>query len=323
MPSKLLFSIFFCAFLIISSCTGGGVSDTEEVVGEDSSRKENRSSTRDSSSASHQGSMFSSGGIAISSLSNNPLTSLTVDRSRASDYAFKLKSKQKASENEQIDAMAAARIGGADTVEVLDHAKSLMALRIQGAKKSLPELAKLEIGLAAIQEKNIARTKVFLDPLLANTKNSLIKASIYNAYGVASLQVHQTTDAADYFKKSLRASPSYTPALFNLGFLALKFGHYAEAQKYLSKLQEDWYAQSALVSTDRHQDRNSRVGSLCSNLVRKKGSHKIILFNCGLFYFQNLGDKAKARALIEKATQQSGGESRWDETAFRILEQLH
>ncbi|MCY4379957.1 MAG: hypothetical protein OXC40_00070 [Proteobacteria bacterium] len=268
------------------------------------------------------GDMLSHRGVIMNSLSNNPLTPSAISRGQASDYANTLRDKEPTDEKSLLDGLVAARLGGADTLEVLNHARGLMNLRIKKTKKDLPELAKLEIGLAALQEKNIARARVFLEPLLASTKNPQIKASIFNAYGVASLQVSQTSSAATYFKKALKAAPRYTPALFNMGFLALKYGHYSEAQKHLSGLQENWYARTALITADRQNKRNTRVDSSCSRLVREKSNHKVVLFNCGLFYFENKGDPQKARDLIEKATQQSGGDPNWDEVAFQILERL-
>lgn len=273
-------------------------------------------------SDSFSGSMFSSGGVVMNSLSNNPLTSGAIPRSKAVNFAMSVRDNEKASETTRLSGLSAARLGGVDFHEVLDHARPIMSTQIAKSKLILPELAQLEIGLAAIQGRHYARAKIYLDPLLGSTRNPLIKAAIHNAYGVMALQTQQTSQAAKSFKTALKTSSRFTPALMNMGMLALKYGHYSEAQSYLAKLQDHWYAQSALITSDRQFAKNSRVSSLCSQLTRQKSSHKMILFNCGLFYFENLGNKEKARSLIEKATQQAGGESSWDEGAFQIMEKL-
>ena len=273
-------------------------------------------------SNSFSGSMFSSGGIIMNSLSNNPLTSGAIPRSKAVDFAMSVRDNEQASEATRISGLSAARLGGVDFHEMLDHARPIMSTRIAKSKLDLPELAQLEMGLAAIQGRNYARAKIYLDPLLGTTRNPRIKAAIHNAYGVMALQTQQTSEAAKSFKAAIKASSSFTPAQMNMGMLALKYGHYSEAQSYLSRLQDNWYAQSGFITSDRQLARNSRVSSLCSRLTRQKSSHKMILFNCGLFYFENLGNKEKARSLIEKATQQAGGESSWDEGAFQIMEKL-
>lgn len=265
---------------------------------------------------------LSSGGMVMNSLSNNPLTSKVVPRSAALSYATTVRGKASTNEATKLDGLKAARLGGADFHEVLDHAKPIMSSRIKRGKKVLPDLALLEIGLTSIQEKNIARSRIFLEPLLSSTKNSRIKAAIYNAYGVAHLQVQEYALAAQSFKKALRISPQFRAAKYNLGLLALKFGHYREAQTNLVQLQDDWYAKLALITADRQQARNSRVTSLCSQLTNQKKSHKMVLFNCGLFFLENLGQKDKARTLIEKATQQPGGDASWDEVAFQTMEKI-
>lgn len=277
----------------------------------------------DRSSSAPSGAPAVMGGVVINSVSNNPLTSHSIRTQQALEHALSSTSKQGAiPQDVLLDALTATRLGGGDSNDILQHARSLMAQRITQAQKDLPELAKLEIGLAAIQARNLARAKIFLDPLLAKTKNPRIKASIYNGYGIAALQINQTTDGAKFFKQALEASPNYVPALFNLGFLSLKFGHYRKAQKYLSSLQNDWYGRVGLVTADRLSNRNSKVQDLCRSLSRSQARNKIVLFNCGLFYLQNLKDMKAARSLIEKATQQPGGESHWDETAFKVLEKV-
>lgn len=265
---------------------------------------------------------LSSGGMVMNSLSNNPLTSKVVPRSAALSYATVLRGKSSTNEATKLNGLKAARLGGADFHEVLDHAKPIMNSRIKHGKKVLPDLALLEIGLTSIQEKNIARSRIFLEPLLNSTKNSRIKASIYNAYGVAHLQVQEYALAAQSFKKALRIAPQFRAAKYNLGLLALKYGHYREAQTNLVQLQDDWYAKLALITADRQQARNSRVTSLCGQLTNQKKSHKMVLFNCGLFFLENLGQKDKARTLIEKATQQPGGDASWDEVAFQTMEKI-
>ena len=278
--------------------------------------------SRDFKLKTYSDSMFASGGIVMNSLSNNPLTSAVIPRNQALEYANSIRRRKSANESTKLSGLKAARLGGADFHEVLEYAKPIMRTRIKQSKKVLPELALLEVGLASIQEKNIARARIFLEPLLNSTKNSRIKAAIHNAYGVAYLQVYEYTSAAQSFNKALRASPRFAPALYNLGLMALKFGHYREAQSHLSQLQSDWYAQTALITSDRQQARNNRVSSLCSKLTASNNTNKIILFNCGLFHLENLKQKTKARILIEKATQQPGGESSWDEIAFQTMEKI-
>lgn len=285
-------------------------------------------------SSSSSGALTVMSGTVVSSVSNSPLTTGKVPSQRALNHGIATISAGRGgdkglTEDTYLDALTATRLGGGEMSDVLEGGRALMKHRVKNAKKDLPELAKLEIGLAAIQSRNLARARIFLDPLLARTKNPRIKAAIHNAYGIAALQLGQTSNAAQSFKRALSNSPNYPPAVLNIGFLALKFGHYREAQKHLSSLQNDWYARIGLITADRQSgaQKTPRVKSQCQNLTQSHPKNKIILFNCGLFYLQTAkkNDKAslmKARTLIEGATQQPGGEALWDEVAFRVLEKI-
>ena len=311
--------IFFTITMFVSSCASSGdkkaSSEDQASAGDDG---DSYTSQRSKTSA---GKMIF-GGTIISSISNNPLVSQQIDTQVAIDHAITLRSQQNPTEQQLIEAISAARLGNVNTSEILSYANQLMKVRVKNNVKDLPEIVKLEIGLTSIQDKNLARARIFLDPLLRSTKNMDIKAAIHNAFGVAALQIDDYSSAVGSFKQSLKYRSNYPPALFNIGFLSLRYGYYSRAQQYLSSLQEDWYAKVGVMSADRHTKKDSRASSACDRLVQSKPKNKIVLFNCGLFYFQNLGNVEKARDLIESATQEAYGEENWDEIAFRVMESL-
>ena len=310
---RLLILVFCCLF---AGCASTSKKSKKSVQ----DRRSGSEVTKSQDSASAESMTFSE--MIVTSTSNINLTSQKIDEQSALDLSISLKSKQNPSEKDLIEAITAARVGKIDTTELLNYAHELMKVRIRKNQKDLPDNIKLEIGLAAIQDKNLPKARVFLDPLLKTTTHNNIKAAIYNAYGVAALQTKYYSTAAQEFKKALKIRPDYPPALFNLGFLSLKFGHYKTAQQHLSSMQDDWYAKTGLVTADRHTNKKSRVSAACQRLVQSKSRNKIVLFNCGLFYFQNLNNKQKARDLIEKATQEAGGDDDWDEIAFKVMELL-
>lgn len=315
----LLYMILSVVILALHSCASSRSSQSSVRDSISSSSKSHSSSSRQPVTSSEP---YVASKVLVQSISNQPLSSKAVRISAAAENAMSIHTRKSSNEKDLLIALASARIGGANTTEMLQYASELMRIRIQQSKKDLPDFAKLEIGLAAIQDKNLARAKIFMDPLIKSTKNPLILASIYNGYGIAALQVGQKTDAAKFFQKSLSSLSSFEPALFNLGFLALEYGHYQSAERYLSSIKNDWYAQLGLVTAYRHTKRNNQAKTLCAQLTKKHQKNKIILFNCGLFYFQNLSSKKQARSLIEKATQESGGLPHWDETAFKVMEKL-
>ena len=136
----------------------------------------------------------------------------------------------------------------------------------KGIQQELPEAVKLELGLAAAQQTNLALADYFLRPLLKSARNKKIKAGAYNAYGVLYLKMNEMPDAVASFKQALGVSSSYAPALYNLGMITAKFGDFGLSRKYLSSLQRDWYAQIGMVVAERHLMKNSNAESLCNRV---------------------------------------------------------
>lgn len=326
----------FLTFLVVSTlsgCSSFGLGDksedskSSESAGKSDSKRSKRPKGGDDLGG--RGSRLPSpvrsntvkfGSTLIKSISNNSLTSRTVRVQQAANLAESLGKKDL---KDLVDAVAAERIAGTGTSPVLNRAKVLMdKLFTKGIDRDLPESVKLELALAAVQENNLAMANVFLKPLL-KAKNPRIRAGAHNAQGVLLLKMDEVPDAVISFKNALKASPVYPAALFNYGMLALKFGDFELARKYLGSLQRDWYAQIGLAVAERHLGRDGQVESLCNRLTRSKGDHKMALYNCGLFYAENRGNTKKGRDMITRATQKPGGEDSWDEGAFKVLEKLN
>ena len=260
------------------------------------------------------------GSTLVTSISNNRLTSRTVDKKNASDLARSLKGKNL---NDLQDSVYAERLSARGVNAVLSKAQKMMdKLFTKGIKQDLPETVKLEIALAAVQVTNVSLANIFLQDIIKGSKNAKLKAAAYNAKGVLFLKMNEIPDAALSFKQALKLSPNYPAAIFNLGMLTLKYGDFGTARRYLTQIQSDWYAKIGLVVAERNLMNNSRVQSLCDQLMRSKGEHKMVLYNCGLYFAQNKGDKKKGVELITRATKIPGGETNWDEKAFKLLEKL-
>jgi Flp pilus assembly protein TadD len=302
------------------SMFGGGDGQKEPV---EKTQESDGSFEGEISSSSKTSKTVQFGSTLIKSVSNNRLTSRTIKGRNAASLARSL-GKNKKNLRDLIDAVAAERIAGTGERPVLARGKILMdRLFTKGIKQELPESVKLELGLAAVQQTNLALADYFLRPLLKGAKNPKVKAGAYNAYGVLYLKMNEMPDAVASFKQALGVSSNYPPALFNLGMLTAKYGDFGLAKKYLNSIQRDWYAQIGMVVAERHMKRDSAAQMLCNKLLNTKPKNKMALMNCGLFFAQNKGDKKKGRDLITRATQIPGGESDWDEKAFKALEKLN
>jgi Flp pilus assembly protein TadD len=305
--------------LLSLSCATGGKPKLESV--DPAAKKE---AAEEAASAEDSGDFMGSGGskkygsTMVTSLSNSGFTSRRVNKEAASSLAA-----QEGKSRADLEAsFYAQRLAQTNLSLVIAKAKGIVAEELKkGVDNDLSETLKLELALAAIQAKNAGFARLYLNQL-SSSKNPKIRAGVLNAQGVMALTAGDTPDAAVLFKEALKASPNYPAALFNLGFVSLKFGDFEGARANLEPLGDDWYAQSGILVAVRNLGDDARADGICSRLLGKYSGNKMILFNCGLFFLQNKGDKVKARDLVTKAVKLEGGPTRWDDDAYKILEKL-
>lgn len=303
----------------LAGCSGDDKKSKMKEVTDDSGgqKSEEHFELKDSDGG---GNTSAARGTLTQSLSNNPLTSQTIDISKASQLVEKMQSgKGKGFYEEKLSAERLARRGvGPVTIS----AKKIASFEMEkGASNTISEAVKLEIALAAVAARNYYLAE-FLLPVLIESKAPKIKAAANNALGVMAYQADRVPEAVLYFKEALKAVENYKPAMLNLGLAALKGGDLNVAKRYLGDLQNDWFVQSNLIIVSRLEGNNSRAGDLCASVLAKEPDHKATLFNCGLFELQNRGAFDKARKYAEKASKARHGEAGWDERAFQLSNQI-
>lgn len=257
----------------------------------------------------------------VNSLSNNPLTSETVNHAKAEQ---ELEHFRAAKDERGIESrIAAARLANKGAGETLTAAKHLAQVMQEkgGAAKTVPDEVRLEIALAAAQGHNFALAEYLLQDL-GESKHAVVKAGAYNAMGVIALRDDRVPEAVLYFKEALKAVPGYKPAQLNLGFAALKGGDLGNAKSSLGSMQNDWFVQYAMITVARLSGDDARAGELCERVLKKQPGHIAVLFNCGLYEYQNRHNVAKAKELLTKAGSAKGGENGWGERAFRLIAQI-
>ncbi|MEI8026698.1 MAG: tetratricopeptide repeat protein [Pseudomonadota bacterium] len=301
------------------SCATGSKPKMESV--DPAAKKE---AAENAASASSEGEILSSSGskkygsTMVTSLSNSGFTSRRVNREAAAALA----GAEAKSLTELQTSFYAQRLTSGGLEQVISKAKAMVAEELKkGVENDLSETFKLELALAAVQAKNAGFARLYLNQL-SSSKNPKIRAGVFNAQGVMALTAGDIPDAAALFKESLKASSNYPAALFNLGFISLKYGDFEGARTNLEPLGDDWYAQSGVLVAVRNLGDDARAEGICSRLLAKHSNNKTILFNCGLFFLQNKGDKVKAKDLVTKAVKLEGGPARWDDDAYKILEKL-
>ena len=257
--------------------------------------------------------------LFVNSMSNNSLTSHTVNRAKAAEIASSLGSDKTKDPNSLYGAIAAHRLAGHTPGEALAKARALVDIELsKNIEKDLPEPAQLEIALSALQSGKLAFAEFYLDKLI-RSKSPEIKAAAINALGVVALRMDRIPEAMVIFKESLAARNDYKPALLNIGFLALRGGDVATAKRALGGMQDDWYVESAFIPVLRVEGDSEKADGLCSKVLAAHPKHKPTLINCGINAYQGKADYKKARDYLNRALSVQGGSPIWDEKSGRLL----
>ncbi|MBC7659985.1 MAG: hypothetical protein H7249_09780 [Chitinophagaceae bacterium] len=294
--------------------------DKEAASGKDDAKddKDKDSDKSDSESASS-----GSSGTFIYSLSNNNLTSFTVNTSKAKsladDIEGKLKNPTIKDRKDLVALMAAKRLAGEGVVPVFQVAKRLMIVEMKdNIKRSTPEVAMLELALASIQSKQIPMANHWIGKLL-QSKNPKTKAAALTAQGMIALLDNRLPEAVAFWNEALKVKSDYEPARLNIGFSALRYGDAKTAKSMLSGMGQDWFVQTGLMQAERLSDNAQEAASLCKSILEKKPNYKPALYSCALNEYQGLGNLAKARLDLEHVAKAGGGPSSIDEKTFLIL----
>ena len=255
----------------------------------------------------------------INSISNNPFTSKTIDRSRAADFAGQYSGAKSKDINTLAAAVAALRLSGQTVNEAMANARAIADLEMaKNVERDIPEVVQLELGLIGLQTGRLAFAEYWLDRLL-KSKNATMRASAINAKGVMAIRMDRIPEAMVLFKEALSASSDYKPALLNIGFLALQGGDVTTAKRALGSMQDDWYVESGLILVLRLDGESEKAEALCDKVLSKRPRHKPTLINCGINSWQGKKDYKKARDYLNKALAIAGGSAVWDEKTGRLL----
>jgi len=262
------------------------------------------------------------GSTFVHSLSNNSMTSRVVSRSNADQLSSKLKSSIRGSDAKAKKGLASMisgnRLAGKSLSSVLTLARKIADIELKsGVAKEIPETVKLEIGLTALQTKNFAMFDFMVLPLI-RSKNRKIKAAAYNALGVVTLNEGRVPEAVQYFKSSLKAVSNYEAAMLNLGFVSLRYGDTSTANRMITRVKGDWFADTGKLVLSRQSGNKSEVSRLCKKIMAKK-AHKPTIFNCGLFEWLANKNTKQAKILINKALKMRGGSPAWDQKGYKTL----
>jgi tetratricopeptide (TPR) repeat protein len=305
--------------LVGSSCVTPSKSSRNDSAAKSESNADQKSNQEDD--------FYVSGnlGTLTLSLSNNPQTSKRVDRKDANEFASRLEQAIRASEGDDRKAIVALmslrRISGEGLAKVNESARQLVAYEMtKDVNRGLPEFAKLELVLAAIQAKKYSYAEHFIYDLI-ESKNKKIRAAARTAEGLIAASDQRLPEAMVSWNKALEEVPDFAAAQLNIGFYAAKYGDFPLAKKMLSGMQDDWFAVYGLATAERMTRDNDRASALCKRVVDAKPRFKPALFNCALHAHQGVDDSQTAKTLIDRAAQISGN-SEIDERISGVRESI-
>ncbi len=257
------------------------------------------------------------------SLSNNSLTSKTINLGKAKDLASdlegKLASPSAKDRKDLIALMAAKRLAGEGVGPVFQVAKKLMIVEMRDdIRHEMPEVAQLELALASIHSRQFPMAEHWIEKLM-DSKNDKTKAAAITARGMIAMIDGRLPEAVALWNDAINVRKDYEPARLNIGFIALRYGDYKTAKVMLSGIPEDFFTLTGQVQIERLADNPKEAAQICTNLLEKKKNYKPALFSCALNEYQGLGNLTKARAELEEVAKTDGGPTTIDEKAYLII----
>ena len=316
----------------MASCAKSSEKLSEAVKGQKGGQKDEKedkksgSSPAKSESSSAQMVVSKSKKTLTVSQSNNQLSSHVINTKLAQEYADDLLKGLKDPDKKDLDnlegVVAARALSGSPFSEVLAQTKRLITTQMKSDISSeAPDEALLHLAISAYQNHLYTMTQYLIGEL-DNTKNKNVKAAILNLEGVMAMKEGRLPEAFLYWRQSVGLSPGYTPALLNLGFVALSYGDFATALKYLKPLQNDWFALYGLAMAERLSGNSAKAQDLCSKILGQKSDYKPALLTCGLNQYQGLNDYKAAKETFGKIFKSSYGPKIIDEIAYKSIDRM-
>lgn len=300
-----LLTLITCGLLV--QCSGGNKSSPSEALSKAENREEINSDLPS----------------VVFSNSDNFLTSRRINKQKAKALLAKLQkslqSEPKQAKEHLTYLIAAERFSDENLSQIIETAKKLADIELQsGVEREISDSVKLELALAAIQNKNFSFAELYLDDL-SKSKSKRVKAGAENAKGIIALIDGRIPEAVEFWKEALRVDANYEASLLNLGFVALMYGNFEFAKKMFEKIDDDWFAESGMLVASRLMGDTAVTSKLCDKLLVSHKEHKATIFNCGVHEWQSNRNLPKAKQLMQKAISLRGGPSSWSEEGEKTL----
>ncbi len=261
----------------------------------------------------------------VYSKSNNPDTKLGLKRKNAE----KLASKYANADNlgDLMFGMSASRVSGRGIAPSLTLAQKIMVLEVRKSiDRDLPDYAKVEMVLAAIDSKKFELANYFIAQLKAlpegkGGRTATYKAAAWNAEGIMLLAENSIPEAELSWTEALKLDSKFMAARLNLGFIAARYGDLKKAKDLLEPYSENLAVAATLVSIYRMEG-DKKAEKLCQTIEKQASREPVLLVNCALYAMDNEKDKAKAGQLFKSILDSEKGDDQIRKIAQDRLSKL-
>lgn len=317
----LILSTAVSVYTFSSCATGGKKKSSKEV--QSSSYSSKRSGRKASSSGGNRIAVSGNERPFVSSLGNASMTSKEVSKSKARGIADRIERKVKASKNVSADdvmaAMSAKRISGAGYNSVVNTAKRLVGQEVRkNINSELPDVAELELAIAAFQEKRYGMAEYYIIKL-RESKLAQLRSAALTLDGLMLYRFRTVRAAVEAWRAALKEDASNQAARLNLAVLAIEHGDSKNAVRNLSGTEQDWFVSGLLASAEKLQLKGKRAQDLCRKALGSQPKNRMLLYNCGLVDYQVANDFNGANDKLGKANSMSGGSPELGDKIIRAL----
>ena len=148
------------------------------------------------------------------------------------------------------------------------------------------------------------------------SKDKRVRSSVLNIQGILAYQENRLPEAVYYWKKALRSQENYKPAILNISFIALKYGDFYTAEKMLNSLKNNWFVLYAKAGLYRLIGKLKESRNIYKKLLKTHSQYKPLLFNYGIYLWQENNDAIHAKKFINKSLKIDQGPEFWNKKSW-------
>lgn len=185
----------------------------------------------------------------------------------------------------------------------------------------------LEAGYGALSRNDFSLADFLFARAERNSGGAAtVKAAVAHAYGIRYLLSGQTAAGVTEIRKAANASPPYLPALLTLGFISLRSGDYAGAERLfrgaVAADSNNANAVAGLAAALRVTGKAGEAASMLGSLYKARNNDRRVAWNYALALADSPSGHSEAISVMNRYFQMPGSLPEIDERANALLARL-